>query len=126
MKEQISTFLIGSAAYPMLEIIWRGHSHVSMALAGGLSVYAIHEICNVRLHKRPLLLKCLAGACIITGIELVTGLVVNEWLQLHVWDYSRLPLNIMGQICLPFSILWALLTIPAMGIGLFCTSLKKK
>ena len=27
-------------------------------------------------------------------------------LGLHIWDYSTMPLNIFGQICLPFSLAW--------------------
>jgi uncharacterized membrane protein len=56
------------------------------------------------------LLQSLIGAGIITGAELVTGIIVNIWLGLNVWDYSAIPTNIMGQICLPFSLLWVLLS----------------
>lgn len=37
------------------------------------------------------------------------GLVLNICLGMAVWDYSTLPGNLWGQICLPFSALWALL-----------------
>ena len=37
------------------------------------------------------------------------GLVLNICLDMAVWDYSTLPGNLWGQICLPFSALWALL-----------------
>ena len=30
-----------------------------------------------------------------------------------VWDYSGMPLNYKGQICLPFSILWIFVSIAA-------------
>jgi len=46
------------------------------------------------------------GSVIVTVLEFITGLIVNVWLCWDVWDYSDLPFNIMGQICLPFSILW--------------------
>ena len=48
----------------------------------------------------------LIGSCIATVIEFISGLIINVWLGLDVWDYSNLPLNVMGQICLPFSIIW--------------------
>lgn len=126
LKTNCILFLAGGCGYPLLELAWRGHTHYSMAIAGGLCMCAIHEVCNKRLKHRPLFFKCLAGAGIITGIELLTGLVVNEWLDMRVWDYSRLPLNILGQICLPFSVLWAFLTIPAMGLGTLCSMQEKK
>ena len=126
MKTNVTLFMIGGCAYPLLEIVWRGHTHSSMAIAGGLCMCAIHFVCNKRMKTQPLVLKCLAGAGIITGIELIIGVVVNKWLQLQVWDYSHQPFNILGQVCLPFSILWAFLTIPAMGVGMLCAQQKKK
>ena len=54
-------------------------------------------------HKGPVV-KALGGAGIITGVELVTGLLVNRSYQ--VWDYRGLPWNFKGQICLPYSLLW--------------------
>ena len=50
------------------------------------------------------------GAVVVTVLEFITGLVVNVWLGLNVWDYSDMPLNILGQICLPFSIAWIALS----------------
>jgi uncharacterized membrane protein len=52
----------------------------------------------------------LLGAIIITGLEFLTGVLVNLWLGLSVWDYSYMPFNLLGQICLPYSILWLLLS----------------
>ena len=45
--------------------------------------------------------------------ELVAGLILNVWLGLGIWDYSTMPLNFMGQICLPFCLLWVLLSVVA-------------
>lgn len=53
------------------------------------------------------------GSAIVTGAELVTGMILNVWLGLGVWDYSGMPLNYKGQICLPFSILWIFVSIAA-------------
>ena len=51
-------------------------------------------------------------AAIITAIEFAAGCIVNLWLQMDVWDYSFLPLNLFGQVCLLYTFLWALLCIP--------------
>lgn len=48
----------------------------------------------------------LLGALIVTAAEFCAGYVLNILLGLGIWDYSRLPLNLMGQICLPFSLIW--------------------
>lgn len=49
-------------------------------------------------------LKCLVGMLIITGVELLFGLIFNIILKEHVWDYSGVPLNFLGQVCVPFSL----------------------
>ena len=49
-----------------------------------------------------------------TGIH--CGVADNLVMGWNVWDYSSMPLNLYGQICLPFSGLWFLLCIPAFGI----------
>lgn len=62
---------------------------------------------NFSLH---LWAKCFAGMLIITTVELVFGIAFNLILREHVWDYSNVPLNLMGQICVPFSLLWFMLS----------------
>ena len=53
------------------------------------------------------------GGVLVTALEFITGLIVNVWLGLNVWDYSNLPLNLMGQICLPFFFAWVGLSVVA-------------
>ncbi len=68
---------------------------------------------NAFLNGKSTVIKCIAGAFCITAIELTVGIIVNRWLGLGVWDYSGVRLNFMGQICLPYSLLWLLLCCPA-------------
>lgn len=49
-----------------------------------------------------LVLSFLANALVCTGIDLTTGLTANA--DYHLWDYSDLPFNFMGQICLQNSL----------------------
>ena len=53
------------------------------------------------------------SAGIITAVEFLVGLVVNVWLKFNVWDYSKLPYNVMGQVCLLYTNLWFFLSLPA-------------
>lgn len=119
-------FIAGSVLYPLIEILWRGHTHSSMALAGGLSLMLINIVCCKKMQKKSLAAKCAAGSLIITGIEFIVGVWVNMILHLSVWDYSALPLNILGQVCLPFSVIWFLLTIPATAVCRLCGKLAAK
>ncbi len=120
MKKYAFLFLTGGTIYPLLEITCRGKTDISMAAAGGICLCLIDRVCNHNMKSAPLSIKCFAGSSIITAVEFATGLLVNVALKLNVWDYSAMPMNIMGQICLPFSILWFLATLPAMGICGLC------
>lgn len=115
MKKAVAIFCIGAAAYPLLEIVWRGFSHWSMAAAGGFSLCALARV-EQRGRRRTLRQKCMLGALIITAIEFVCGCVCNKWLKLNVWDYSHLPGNLWGQVCLPFTAIWFLLCIPVFAV----------
>ena len=120
MNKDGMLFLTGSCAYPTLEMAWRGETHCSMALAGGGCLCLIDWVCCGRLRHKSLFARCLAGAGLITGVELAAGLIVNTGLGLRVWDYSKMPLNLMGQVCLPYSLLWFGLTLPAMALCRLC------
>ena len=104
-------FLAGGIVYVSLELFWRGRSHVSMAIAGGLSVVLLYGVLT-RIPLSVLPLRALIGAVIITAVEFVTGAIVNIRMDLRVWDYSMLPANCYGQICLQYSVLWLLLCVP--------------
>ena len=82
-----------------------------MALAGGAGLLALEHI-NRRLSGKNLLQKSLAGAGAITGIEFVTGCLVNRLAHMQVWDYSHERLHVMGQICPKYMALWFLLCLP--------------
>ena len=106
-------FYLGGAGYMTVEFLWRGRSHGSMFLLGGLCFTAIGRLYR-RLCKLPLLLRGICSGILITALELFTGLLVNR--SYAVWDYRRQPLNFKGQICPLYSLFWVLLSLPAMGL----------
>ena len=105
---------IGGLLYIFCEMIFRGHSHWTMFLVGGICFWLIGLINEVIPWEMPLWRQCIIGAAIITAVEFAAGCVINLWLGWDVWDYSGLPLNLLGQVCLPFSVLWFFLS--AVGI----------
>lgn len=111
-KKILGTFALGGGAYVGLELFWRRRSHPSMFAAGGLSFLLLGKI---RETKLPGPVKPVAGAGMITAVELATGLLVNR--DYHVWDYRDLPGNYRGQICLPFSLLW--IPVSMLGMGFY-------
>ena len=106
--------IIGSIIYMSLEILWRGYTHWTMGVLGGICFICLGLINELLSWETPLVLQMFIGSIIITILEFITGCIVNLWLGWNVWDYSNLPLNLLGQICLPFSILWYFIS--AIGI----------
>lgn len=105
--EIIYAFLFGCFLYSLIEIAARGFTHWSMTLTGGICFSYIYHITNG--SKMSLVRKCAAGAVFITSVEFLVGIYDNIIMKWNVWDYSDMPANILGQICLPFSLLWFLL-----------------
>lgn len=122
IRENAVIFLFGGVLYSMIEICFRGHTHWSMTLTGGMCLVIMYR----HFEAYPLesmLAKCLFGAMVITALEFAVGCVVNLMLGWNVWDYSSRPFNIMGQVCLLFSAMWFLLSVPAVYL---CRVFKNK
>ena len=105
-------FLVGGTLYFFIEVLFRGFSHPSMFICGGLCFLLIGLI-NEFKFDIPLVWQMLIASIIITTIEFITGVIVNIWLGLNVWDYSYRPFNILGQVCLLFTIIWFFLSFAA-------------
>lgn len=103
-------FLIGGFTYGGIEIIFRGYSHISMMIAGGICFILIGLINEVYSGEISLIKQMAISAAIITAAEFLTGLIVNVWLGLNVWDYSDRLFNIMGQICILYTMIWFFLS----------------
>ena len=108
--EKSAMFFLGGVGYVSLELVWRGWSHFSMFLAGGSCFLLLGRLDKVK--KLPLWCRGVLGSVIITAVELMTGLIFNRSFQ--VWDYRGTPMNFLGQICLPFTLLWMPISIGAM------------
>lgn len=106
-------FYLGGMFYCGVELLWRGWTHGSMFLLGAVCFYLVGSL-DRRWHL-PVLAQMLLGAVIVTLCEFWTGVLVNEVMQLNVWDYSDAPMNLMGQICLPFTLFWFALS----GVAIF-------
>ncbi len=116
MKKNMILFVIGATVFPIMELAWQGHTHYVMSLAGGLCLMFINIFCYDKVNHLAMGTKCAVGSVIITIIELIVGVVFNILLNMNIWDYSELPLNLYGQISLPFTLVWFLITIPALYI----------
>ena len=107
---ELALFVIGALIYMLIEILFRGHTHWTMGIVGGLCFVIIGLLNEGYNWEMPFWKQCLIGACVITALEFVSGIVLNVILGLGIWDYSGMPFNLFGQICLPFSIAWFFLS----------------
>lgn len=110
LKRSALFFITGGIGYAAIEILWRGYTHPAMILAGGLSFLSFSFIAN-RLKSAPLIVKAAIGATSVTAIEFLFGIICNLWLKMGIWDYSAQPLNLLGQICPLFSVMWCALAL---------------
>ena len=108
-------FFIGGKLYTLIEILWRGFTHWTMFILGGGCFVIMGLLNEYRFSWKDSLLKqSVISAVIITIFEFITGCIVNLWLGWAVWDYSNLPFNLLGQICLYYFLLW----IPLSAVGI--------
>lgn len=100
---------IGGLIYICCELLFRGYSHWTMFLVGGICFLCIGAINELIPWEMPIWQQAIIGAAIVTVIEFISGCIINIGLGWNVWDYSDMPFNVLGQICLPFTAIWFLL-----------------
>ena len=96
--------------YVLMEYLFRGYSHWSMFLTGGVCGILLDLINEVLDWDTPIWKQMLLGGAMITAVEFVVGEILTRGFGLVVWDYSNLPLNIDGVICLAFSLIWCMIS----------------
>ena len=102
-------FSIFGLTYGLIEILWRGYTHLSMVIVGGICGLLI-GLLNEKNKKMNLLLQMVEGMVIVTVLEFVSGIILNLCLGLNVWDYSNMRFNLLGQVCPQFCIAWFFLS----------------
>lgn len=118
-KKYLLLFLIGGFAYNLIEILFRGRTDISMTIAGGIC-FILCGIQNEFVNwEMPLISQQFISMILVTVVELIFGIVCNIWLCMDVWDYSNMPYNFMGQICLIFSVGWFFLSLVAILVDDF-------
>ena len=111
-----SVFAAGGAIYVLIELLFRGFSHWTMYLVGGIAVLLLYLISAM---EESLIRKWIMGTVVILTVEFLAGIIINILLGWAVWDYSAHRFNLYGQICLPFAFYWFGLCIPANALCCF-------
>ncbi len=105
-----AVFTAGGLFYALLELVSRGRTHWSMIIVGGICavfLYVIAVKSREKMWKRWIM-----GGAVITTVEFLAGIVVNIILAWNVWSYSNRWANLFGQICVLYTLIWTLLSIP--------------
>lgn len=115
LRYYTTLFLFGFFGYGFLEILWRGYTHPTMGLAGGLSVLFISFVSR-SLKSLNIVYRAILCGLFITCVEFIIGYIMNIRLHAGIWDYSQMPLNLLGQVCFSFSVLWCFISLPIMTL----------
>ena len=115
IKKEFFIFIVMGCIYTNIELLCRGYTHPSMFVVGGLCGMLIGLINNIAPSK-ALYKQCFISTIIVLCLEFISGYILNIKMSLNIWDYSDLPFNLMGQICLLFSVFWFFLSIIAIWL----------
>ena len=114
-------FAFGAAGYGAIELGFRGRTHWTMLITGGICFVFVYMIAlNRKIRKWQ---KWILGGLVITVVEFIVGVIVNIGLDWKVWSYADMPYNLLGQVCPAFSFAWCLLCIPVMWL---CRSVERE
>ncbi len=108
-------FLTGFCVYITIEVCFRGYSYPVMGLCGGVILLIIDLINEEISWDMDILLQGCIGALIATLFEFIIGSICIRFGFAVMWDYSDMPLNYRGIICLPYTLVW----IPVSIAGIF-------
>ena len=109
---KLGLFLSCGFIYCMIEILFRGWSHWSMfVLAGFLGVFCVDSINNTLSFDCDYIVQILISTILCTIGEGISGIILNVWLQLNVWDYSKMTFGtfFFGQCNVLFCFAWMLI-----------------
>ena len=100
-------FVMGGLVYCGIELMWRERTHISSFIMGGTAILVVGGLNESYDWDMPVWYQMLLSSLFITAMEYVVGINFNT--DYHIWDYRELWLNVDGQICLGYSLLWGLL-----------------
>ena len=73
-------------------------------------VYGLGMLAVLALPQETIIGQVLWGAAAATAVEYLMHWAYETLFRVRFWDYSRLPGNLHGRVCLLFSVIWGGLT----------------
>ena len=117
VSEIVFLMAAGGSIYYLIEIGFRGYSHWTMFVLGGLALAFCSFQGEVMRWSEPMWLQIVRAVLFLTSLEFATGIICNKWLKIGIWDYADQPFQLWGQICLPFVVMFSGLLFLAIVLG---------
>lgn len=92
------------AAFKQHRFVNRGFLNGPICPIYGVGVTLV--IACLEVFQSNLLLLYISSVILVTVLEGVTGWAMDRLFHNKWWDYSKLPFNIGGYVCLLFSLIW--------------------
>lgn len=92
------------AAFKQHRFVNRGFLNGPICPIYGVGVTLV--IACLEAFQSNLLLLYISSVILVTVLEGVTGWAMDKLFHSKWWDYSKLPFNIGGYVCLLFSLIW--------------------
>ena len=92
------------AAFKQHRFVNRGFLNGPICPIYGVGVTLV--IACLEAFQSNLLLLYISSVILVTVLEGVTGWAMDKLFHNKWWDYSKLPFNIGGDVCLLFSLIW--------------------
>lgn len=80
----------------------------------GIGVVVVIEFLTK--YRSNVILLYIASVVLVSALEWITGFLLEKIFHNKWWDYSEMPLNLNGYICLPFSLLWGVACVFIVGV----------
>jgi len=103
-------FFVMGMIYFTLEGFWNGKANIIMLPVGGICglltglLNEFPKFFNLKMWQQTLL-----GTFIVTLIEFISGVILNIYLGLNLWNYSSMWGNLYGQITPQYMFLWSVI-----------------
>ena len=112
ISEYLVLWAVGGCIYYGIEVLFRGFSHISMFMLGGLCMQFFTWQGRLTEWQDALPRQITRCTIFVVSMEFITGIIVNKWYHLAVWDFRICHCSYGGRFVFPlrlfflFYVLW--------------------
>lgn len=95
---------VAFAAIKQRKFVNRGFLNGPICPIYGIGIVSVVAVLEPLMDNSVMLY--LGSAVLVTTLEWITGFLLEKLFHHKWWDYSNMPLNLNGYVCVPFSLVW--------------------